>query len=217
LHEESVTTRTTRTAPGALAPGHLGELTQVIDFALVDAVLDETRTRQRRRRLLPSRVVVYFVRARRRIGAAPLRLLFDTLAGPVGPRGQAGVFYRGLRTVAIDGTHLGCVPTPRMRPATTPTRWARPTGVARSAPCRKRSDRSCCRGAEHQRRAVRRRRATGPVSADLPARPGPLRGQEGVRRRRLRRVHGACRRRPGALVLDVLADTGTYVAGRAGS
>lgn len=142
MHEESVTTHTVRAAPGVFAPGHLGELTQVIDFALVDAVVDETGTRQQRRRLLPSRVVVYFVlalalfehcsyravwdkltaglgglcptrpamsslaRARRRIGAAPLHRLFDTLAGPVGLRGQTGVFYRGLRTVAIDGTLL---------------------------------------------------------------------------------------------------------------
>jgi len=142
LHEESVTTRTIRTAPGVFAPGHLGELTQVIDFALVDAVLAETRTQERRLRLLPSRVVVYFVlalalfercsyravwgkltaglgglavaspavsslcRARRRIGTGPLRRLFETLAGPVGVPGQPGVFYRGLRTVAVDGTHL---------------------------------------------------------------------------------------------------------------
>jgi hypothetical protein len=142
LHEESVITRTIRTAPGVFAPGHLGELTQVIDFALVDAVLAETGAGERRLRLLPSRVVVYFVlalalfehcsyravwgkltaglggaavaspavsslcRARRRVGAAPLRRLFETLAGPVGVRGQPGVFYRGLRTVAVDGTHL---------------------------------------------------------------------------------------------------------------
>ena len=142
MHEECVTTRTIRTAPGVFAPGHLGELTQVIDFALVDAVLAETRTQERRLRLLPSRVVVYFVlalalfercsyravwgkltaglgglavaspavsslcRARRRIGTGPLRRLFETLAGPVGVPGQPGVFYRGLRTVAVDGTHL---------------------------------------------------------------------------------------------------------------
>jgi Insertion element 4 transposase N-terminal/Transposase DDE domain len=142
LHEESVITRTVRAAPGVFGPGHLGELTQTIDFALVDAVLEETGTRERRLRLLPSRVVVYFVlalalfercsyravwgkltaglgglclarpaasslcRARRRIGAEPLRRLFETLAGPVGLPGQAGVFYRGLRTVAVDGTHL---------------------------------------------------------------------------------------------------------------
>jgi hypothetical protein len=45
------------------APGHLGELTQVLDFALVDAVAQETRTVQRRVRLLPTRVVVFFVLA----------------------------------------------------------------------------------------------------------------------------------------------------------
>lgn len=45
-------------------------------------------------------------RARRRIGAAPLRLLFETLAGPVARPGQTGAFYRGLRTVAVDGTLL---------------------------------------------------------------------------------------------------------------
>ncbi|MFG1883075.1 transposase domain-containing protein [Micromonospora sp. NPDC049102] len=104
--------------------------------------LEETGTREKRLRLLPSRVVVYFVltlalfercsyratwgkltaslaqlslarpsvsslaRARRRIGVAPLRRLFETLTGGVGQPGQPGVFYRGLRTVAIDGTHL---------------------------------------------------------------------------------------------------------------
>lgn len=108
----------------------------------MDAVLEETGTRERRLRLLPSRVVVYFVlalalfedhsyrgvccklvaglegltlvrpaasslsRARRRIGVAPLRRLFQVLAGPVAHQGQAGVFYRGLRTVAVDGTLL---------------------------------------------------------------------------------------------------------------
>lgn len=114
------------------APGHVGELTQVVDFALVDAVLEETGTRERQLRLLPSsRVMAYFVlalalfedcsyrgvwgklvagleglalarptvsslsRARRRIGAAPLRRLFEILAGPVAHRGQTGSFWRG--------------------------------------------------------------------------------------------------------------------------
>ncbi|WP_338678137.1 zinc-binding dehydrogenase [Streptomyces sp. SCSIO 30461] len=43
------------------APGHLGELTQVLPVELIDAVLDETRSLQRRLRSLPSRVGVYFV------------------------------------------------------------------------------------------------------------------------------------------------------------
>ncbi|MFI7143210.1 transposase domain-containing protein [Streptomyces massasporeus] len=42
------------------APGHVGELTQVIPTELVDAVLEETGTRERRLRSLPSRVGVYF-------------------------------------------------------------------------------------------------------------------------------------------------------------
>ena len=45
-------------------------------------------------------------RARRRIGAAPLRRLSGILAGPVAHLGQAGSFYRGFRTVAVDGTLL---------------------------------------------------------------------------------------------------------------
>lgn len=48
-------------AEGRFAPGHLGELTQVVPFDLVDAVLEETLTVQRRLRDLPSRVGVYFV------------------------------------------------------------------------------------------------------------------------------------------------------------
>ena len=50
-------------AGGRFAPGHLGELTQVLPFDLVDAVLEETLTVQRRLRDLPSRVGVYFVLA----------------------------------------------------------------------------------------------------------------------------------------------------------
>ena len=45
------------------APGHLGELTRIMPFELADAVLEETRTRERRLRVLPSRVGIYFVLA----------------------------------------------------------------------------------------------------------------------------------------------------------
>jgi Insertion element 4 transposase N-terminal len=45
------------------APGHLGELTWQVPFDLADAVLEETRRRERRLRDLPSRVGVYFVLA----------------------------------------------------------------------------------------------------------------------------------------------------------
>jgi hypothetical protein len=93
-------------------------------------------------RLLPARVVVYFVlamalftdcgyrgvwaaltaglpgpsvpdpsaaalrQARTRLGTAPLALLFDRLRGPLGTADTLGVFWRGLRLVAWDGTCL---------------------------------------------------------------------------------------------------------------
>ena len=50
-------------AAGVFGPGHLGELTWQVPFELADAVLAETRTRERRLRDLPSRVGVYFVLA----------------------------------------------------------------------------------------------------------------------------------------------------------
>ncbi|MFE3730236.1 transposase domain-containing protein, partial [Nocardia sp. NPDC059154] len=42
--------------------------------------------------------------ARRRVGSAPLAALFDQLKGTVASRGTAGSWWRGLRTVAWDGT-----------------------------------------------------------------------------------------------------------------
>lgn len=59
----TVLTRSFTVAGGMFAPGHLGELTRVVPFELVDAVLEETRRVQRRLRDLPSRVGVYFLLA----------------------------------------------------------------------------------------------------------------------------------------------------------
>jgi hypothetical protein len=56
-------TKTIRVAAGVFGAGHLGELTWQVPFELVDAVLEETRTREKRLRELPSRVGVYFVLA----------------------------------------------------------------------------------------------------------------------------------------------------------
>jgi hypothetical protein len=133
-------------APGLFAPGHLGELTQYLPFELVDDVLSETKTVQRRLRDLPSRVGVYFVLAlmlfprlgyarvwrkltaglaglevpspsekalrelRRRLGPAPLKALFEVVAGPLGQPHTPGVCYRGMRTVAFDGCNSLRVP-----------------------------------------------------------------------------------------------------------
>jgi len=66
LRVQSATTTITHAvtvAAGVFAPGHLGELTQYLPFELVDDVLEQTRTVQRRLRELPSRTGVYFLLA----------------------------------------------------------------------------------------------------------------------------------------------------------
>ena len=139
-------------APGALAPGHLGELTRTVPFELVDCLVDEARVRERRVRDLPSRTGVYFLLAmclfpragclavwgkltaglaglgpaapsakalrdlRRRIGTAPVRALFEVLAGPLGRPSMPGVMHGGYRTVSFDGCKTVKVPdTPANR------------------------------------------------------------------------------------------------------
>lgn len=135
---QCVITRVVGVAAGRFAPGHLGELTQIVPFEMVDEVLASTRRLQARVRDLPSRVVVYLLlaaalfsemgygqvwarlvagldglavampsssalsQARRRVGVAPLRALFDLLAGP--PVGAPR--WRGWLLCAIDGTTL---------------------------------------------------------------------------------------------------------------
>lgn len=49
--------------PDVFAPGHLGELTQIVPPEMVDAALDSAGGTQRRLRRLPSRVVVYLLLA----------------------------------------------------------------------------------------------------------------------------------------------------------
>jgi Insertion element 4 transposase N-terminal/Transposase DDE domain len=142
LGTQSVITRAVAVAGGRFAPGHLGELTQLVPFEMVDEALTQTRTVQRRVRDLPSRVVVYLLlaaclfpelgylgvwakltgglaglpvaapsagalaQARRRVGAAPLRWLFDLLRGPAAVPHGRGVWWRGLLVCAAGGTIL---------------------------------------------------------------------------------------------------------------
>jgi hypothetical protein len=143
----------------------VGALTRAFPPGLVDRIVATTDTREVRRRLLPARLVMYFVlalwlfrgpncgygrvmvklvdalyhrrrgqqlldgvldpegwveagagrrwrppnisslaRARTRLGADPLHMLFDEVAGPVGADGAAGVFCCGLRVVSVDGS-----------------------------------------------------------------------------------------------------------------
>jgi Insertion element 4 transposase N-terminal/Transposase DDE domain len=61
--QHSVITRVIAVAKGVFAPGHLGELTRIVPFEMVDEVLAVTGRTQQRLRLLPSRVVVYLLLA----------------------------------------------------------------------------------------------------------------------------------------------------------
>jgi hypothetical protein len=139
--DQCVISRQVTVAAGVFAPGHLGELTQVVPFEMVDAALAETGTVQARVRDLPARVVVYLLlaaglfaeagyrqvwdkltaglgglpaarpsggalwQARARLGAAPLRWLFDLLRGPAAAAAGA-VRWHGLLVCAIDGTTM---------------------------------------------------------------------------------------------------------------
>ena len=55
--DQSVITRRIVVAGGVFAPGHLGELTRIVPFEMVDAVLADCRCVQRRVRKLPALVV----------------------------------------------------------------------------------------------------------------------------------------------------------------
>ena len=51
-------------------------------------------------------------KAKAKLGAAPFKLLFARLAGPVGTQQTPGVFYAGLRVVTVDGFTLDVPDTP---------------------------------------------------------------------------------------------------------
>src|SRR4051812_20800517 len=53
-----------------------------------------------------------FSQARRRLGVAPLRRLFDETARPMATHQTIGAFYRGWRLMGIDGTVLDLPDTP---------------------------------------------------------------------------------------------------------
>jgi hypothetical protein len=60
---QCVSSGVVRVASGRFAPGHVGELTQIVPFEMVDEVLASTGRVQARVRDLPSRVVVYLLLA----------------------------------------------------------------------------------------------------------------------------------------------------------
>jgi hypothetical protein len=149
LEDQCVISREITVAAGVFAPGHLGELTQIVPFEMVEQALAVTGTTQARLRVLPSRVVVYLLlagglfaelgyrqvwhkltaglgtlpvadpsdnalwQARARLGAAPLRWLFDLLRGPATALTAGPVRWCGLLVCAIDGTTMAIPDSPR--------------------------------------------------------------------------------------------------------
>jgi hypothetical protein len=51
-------------------------------------------------------------KAKARLGAAPLKLLFDRVAGPCGTQATPKTFWRGLRVATVDGFTLDVADTP---------------------------------------------------------------------------------------------------------
>jgi hypothetical protein len=60
----------------------------------------------------PEPVESAFAQARRRLGAAPLRQLFEEVARPMATHQTAGAFYRGWRLMGLDSTVLDLPDTP---------------------------------------------------------------------------------------------------------
>jgi hypothetical protein len=130
----------------------IGVLTRLVPRDVVDEVLAETGRREKRSRLLPAHVVVYFVmavaifsdgyeevmrrlvgglqfmrawqrewsvpttgaisQARERLGEAPLKTLFEKIAGPLAVAGTPGAWLGDRRLMAIDGVKLDVPDTP---------------------------------------------------------------------------------------------------------
>jgi Insertion element 4 transposase N-terminal/Transposase DDE domain len=107
---QCVITRTITAAAGRFAPGHLGELTQLVPFEMVDEALTQTKTVQARVRDIPSRVVVYLL-----------------LAGCLFPElGYLGVWRKltaGLAGVSVAAPAAGALAQARRRAGAAPLRF----------------------------------------------------------------------------------------------
>jgi hypothetical protein len=87
-------------SPG-FAPGHLGELTQIVPFEMVDGVLAETGRMQRRVRDLPSRVVVYLLLAVALFAECSYRQVWARLVAALDGLPVATPSVAGLATLRI--------------------------------------------------------------------------------------------------------------------
>jgi len=84
-------------AEGAFAPGHLGELTRIVPFELVDSLIDEAGARERRVRLLPSRTGVYFLLAMCLFPRAGYLAVWGRLTAALAGLGLAAPSAKALR------------------------------------------------------------------------------------------------------------------------
>lgn len=110
-------------------PGHLGELTQIVPFEMVDAVLAQTRTVQKRTRDLPSRVVVYLLLAAALFAECGYRQVWARLVAGLDPSGTARPSAAALAAARrrVGSAPLrelfGLLTTPAAGPGTKGTWW----------------------------------------------------------------------------------------------
>lgn len=110
---------------GPFAPGHLGELTRIVSPDLVDAALENTRSVQRRVRVLPSRVVVYLLLAGALFTEIGYRQVWARLVAGLNPDTVA---YPGSSALSQAMRRVGVAPLRELftllaGPAAGATRW----------------------------------------------------------------------------------------------
>jgi hypothetical protein len=103
-------TTTARVAAGVFAPGHLGELTRIVPFEMVDQALAATSSTRRRTRRLPARVVVYL-------------LLAGCLFAELGYRQVWHKLTAGLAGLPVANPSDNALWQARARLGVTPMRW----------------------------------------------------------------------------------------------
>ncbi len=108
--DQCVITGQITVAAGVFAPGHLGELTQIVPFEMVDQALAATGTAQARIRVLPARVVVYL-------------LLAGCLFAELGYRQVWHKLTAGLGTLAVAEPGDNALWQARARLGPAPLRW----------------------------------------------------------------------------------------------
>lgn len=123
---KSVITRSVAAAVGCFAPGHLGPLTWLLPFSVVDEVLVRTGRVQRRVRDLPARVVVYLLVAQGLCGSVSLGGVYRMAGAAFGGLGLPDPTRQALHAARV---RLGSRPLQLLlrelcrHPAAVPQRW----------------------------------------------------------------------------------------------